>query len=159
MASSTPHIILLKVNGDRPAVDEFEADVALTPGELVYINADNEAAPHASAGQDAAPLFVLENYASSTNSSASIDTDWAAGDRARIVHARPGDEVYAFIKAGGSVSLWGQLESDGAGNLQAHTAQPGTATTIYSRAVVARAMELKDNSAGTARARVRVRIV
>lgn len=152
----TPKNIVLK--GD-PIRKERIANEALTPGELLDIDADSELIPHGTAGGNATPLFCVE----AEQIGEGIDDDYSAGDQTQYVVGRPGDEIYAFLKAGENVADGDELESDGAGALQAHTPQAvdegGTATyTIYARGIVARAIEDKDNSAGTARVRIKVEV-
>jgi hypothetical protein len=164
MASSTPHTILLGVNdqsGNRP-VYEATADEALTTGELVRWDADDELEPHGTAGGNAQTMFVVENpYAEPSSSTAAIDTDYAANYTARYVIAQRGDQIYAFLADGQNVAKGAALVSDGAGALAAGGSQAvdegGSATfTIYNGSVVAFADE--DKAASGARARIKVRV-
>lgn len=152
-----PKTIVLK--GD-PIRKERQAAEALTPGELLDVDASSKLIPHGNAGQNAAAIFCLEEDFVGDD----IDTDYAADDTVQYGFFRQGDEVYAWLAAGENVADGDELESDGAGALQAHTPQAvdegGTATyTIYANAIVARAIEDKDNSGGTTRVRVKVEIV
>lgn len=163
MAATTAKTILLKINGGERPYFEAKANVALTPGELLKWSADDELDPHSMAGGNAQPLFAVENPYDDDNTVAAIDSDYALGDTVRYVVAQPGDEIYAFLADGENVAKGDPLESDGAGALQAHTApsidESGSdTTTIYYRAIVAWAAEDKDNSAGGARARIRVSV-
>lgn len=162
MASSTPHTILLTVNGpDRP-IFEHEANEALTPGELVAFDADDELVPHGTAGGNAQAIFVVEDPYNGVTTAAAIDTDYATGEQTRVVYAQPGDVVYAFCPTGQTIAKGDPLESDGAGGLQKHTAVAvnagGSGTyTFYARAIVAFAAEDKTNSSGS-RVRIRARV-
>lgn len=165
MASSTPNRILLQVNGagaEARPIHEYEADEALTPGELVRFDADDELEPHGTAGGNAQPWFVVENpYVETAAGVLAIDTDYALGSYARVVYAQPGDVVYAFLADGQSVAKGAALVSDGAGALAAGGSRAvdegGTATyTIYSGSVVAYADE--DKAASGARARIKARV-
>ena len=162
MASSTPHTILLTVNGSDRPVFEFEAHEALTPGELVEFNADDELAPHGTAGGNAQPIFVVEDPYNGVTSAAAIDTDYSTGEQTRVVFAQPGDVVYGWCPTGQTIAKGDPLESDGAGGLQKHVPDTvdagGSGTyTFYAKAIVAFAAEDKTNSSGS-RARIRARV-
>lgn len=155
MASSTFNTILIHVNGAERSIEEYEADEALTPGELVRFDADDELEPHGTAnGVASPPIFVLENPFGTNNTAAAIDQDYAAGDYARVIFAQPGDVVYAFLKAGVNAAKGDVLTSDGAGALQ----KPTVDASLLSGAIVAIADEDKDNSGGGARVRIRARV-
>lgn len=162
MASSTPHTILLTVNGpDRP-IFEHKANEALTPGELLAFDADDELIPHGTAGGNAQAIFAVEDPYNGVTSAAAIDTDYDANEQARVVYAQPGDVVYGFCPTGQTIAKGDPLESDGAGGLQKHVPDTidagGSGTyTFYARAIVAFAAEDKTNSSG-ARVRIRARV-
>lgn len=155
MAQSTPNTIVLTVNGNDRPIFEAEADEALTPGELVRFDADEELEPHGTAGGVlAGKKFVVENPYTDPADGPAIDKDWAVGDLTRYIEAQPGDEIYAFIAAGETIVKGvTQLVSDGAGALAAATVD---ATTL-ANSIVAVAME--DATIGGTRARKKVRIV
>ena len=155
MASTTPHTILLYRNGSKEGYRlSAEADEALTPGELVRFDADEELEPHGDSGAVQHRMFVLENPYDDTNTSAAIDSDYATGDTAFYFYAVPGDLVYGWLKAGETVVKGvTMLQSDGAGALEAVTVAAGTLVM----AVVGVADE--DLTAGVARARLRVRVL
>lgn len=162
MASSTPHTILLVVNGSDRPIFEHEANEALTPGELVAFDADDELVPHGTAGGNAQAIFVVEDPYNGVTTAAAIDTDYATGEQTRVVYAQPGDVVYAFCPTGQTIAKGDPLESDGAGGLQKHVpdtidAGGSTTYTIYARGIVAWAAEDKTNSTGS-RARIRARV-
>lgn len=153
-----PQNILLK--GD-PIRKERVAEAAITPGMLVEITATGTIQAHGDAGEDASPTFAVEQ----DFLGASITDAYAAGDQVQYVYCRPGDEIYAWLSGNEDVAIGALLESDGAGALQAFTAQEvdegGAANyTIYTRAVVARALEAVDTTGGGgAAARIRVEVV
>ncbi len=162
MASSTPHTILLTVNGSDRPVFEFEANEALTPGELLAFDADDELIPHGVAGGNAQAIFCVEDPYNGVTSAAAIDTDYSTGEQTRVVFAQPGDVVYAWCPTGQTIAKGDALESDGAGGLQKHTVvavnAAGSGTyTFYAKAIVAFAAEDKTNSSGS-RARIRARV-
>lgn len=164
MASTAPNKILLTVNGERRPIFEAEADEALTPGELVRFDTDDELEPHGTSGGTAAPMFVVENPYVEIASGENIDVDYALGDYARYIWAQPGDIIYAFLADGQSVAKGAALMSNGAGALTAFVAitqavnEAGTATytiTVPDKVIVAFADE--DKAASGARARIKVR--
>lgn len=165
MASSTAHVIVLSVNDAERPIYENKAHEAVTPGELVAYNSDNELIPHGTAGGNAQPIFVVEDPYNGDTANPAIDVDYSANETARIVFPQAGDVINAFLKhgVGQTVNIGDPLESDGAGALQKHTAvavDAGGSGTYYAytRAIVGYAAEDKDNSGGGARCRVRVRI-
>ena len=155
MASSTPNTILLEVNdrnGDRP-VHEYIADEALTPGELVRFDADDELEPHGTANGVAQKMFCVENPYADPGANAAIDTDYALGASARVIFAQSGDVVYAWGKASVTFAKGDAVTSDGAGAVQ----KPTVDANLLSGAIVGFADEDKVVGAG-GRARLRVRV-
>lgn len=165
MASTTPNTILLAINGEKRPIYEAEADEALTPGELVRFDADDELEPHGTAGGYAAKMFVVENPYGDPSSTKAIDTDYALGSYARYIWAQTGDQVYAWLADGQDVAKGAPLMSGGAGALTAFVAvtqavdEDGTADytiTVPDAVIVAYADE--DKAASGARARIKVRV-
>lgn len=158
MASTNPHNIMIRTNEEaaaRPVYDDLLADAAITPGELVDINATQEIIPHGSANGTADPtMFAVESPYISDPTSAKIDHDYATGENVRYVIPQRGDIVYAFIKASETlvkgVSL---LASDGAGALQVIVPD---ATTVVGTVV---AIAWESATIGGARERKKVVIV
>lgn len=162
MASSTAHTILLVVNGPERPIFEHKANEAITPGELLAFDADDELIPHGTAGGNAQAIFAVEDPYNGDTTAAAIDTDYAANEWTRVVYAQPGDVVYAFCPTGQTIAKGDPLESDGVGGLRKHTPVSadagGSGTyTFYARAIVAFAAEDKTNSSG-ARVRIRARV-
>jgi hypothetical protein len=154
MASSTYNTILITANGGHRPIFEYEADEALTPGELVRFDADDELEPHGTANGVAQKVFVVENPYATGNTSKAIDQDYALGDSARVIFGQPGDVVYAWLKAGVNAAKGDALTSDGAGALQ----KPTVDASLLSGAIVAFADEDKDNSGGGTRVRIKARV-
>jgi len=161
-----PRTIVLK--GD-PITKEEKVSESITPGHLVeFVPSGGSAGQlrkHANAGQDAAPIFAIErDYIGGE-----IDDAYSTNEFAKYVVARAGDELYAWIPAGAAAIKKGDLlQSAGSGNLRKHTAaaqavnEGGSASytvTQYTRAVVAQAMEDKDNSGGGAAVRLIVQVI
>lgn len=154
MASTNPHTIMIGKNSHGPwVIHEAEADAALTPGELVEFNTDEELAPHDDAnGPIQVPMIVVENPYADDNTVQAIDHDYAAGESARYVIPQSGDVVYAFIEANATlVKGVTFLASDAAGALQAIV--PDGTTVVTAVLFVAD----EDASVGGTRERHRVR--
>lgn len=159
MASNTdPKTVLLK--GDPIGKEAISASgSAITPGQLIELTSGDEVQEHSTAGGNAQPIIArAEEYAGG-----SIDDDYAVGDTVPFYVGRSGDEFYAFLADGEDVSIGDYLESDGNGDLQAHTPQAvdegGTATyTIYGEAIVFKALEALNNTSGTP-SRIKVEVV
>lgn len=111
----TPKSILIKGDGIRI---ERLANEAITPGELLDVDADGEWIPHGGAGGNATPIFAMENE----QIGGGVDDDIAANDQCQALVAWRGSVIYAWLKDGENVADGDELESDGAGALRAHTA-------------------------------------
>lgn len=151
MASSTWHTIALQ---GEPVRREALAHEAITPGQLLEINADEEAAKHsADSGVLPGKLFALESPTAAAGTSAAIDTNYSTGDTVYFGQFKPGDVVYGWLHAS-EVVVKGvtQLVSDGAGAVKAVTVAAGT----LEGAVVGVADQ--DLTAGLSATRCRIRI-
>jgi hypothetical protein len=146
MASSTPNIIVLQVNGgDRP-IFEKPSSAAVTPGTLLTIAATTvaENATAARAGNFLRAVAVENPYAPIPTASA-ISQDYASGDTVRFVYPEPGDMMYLWLKSGANVAYGATLETATGGELQATT----------TGSVVCVAEEAVNASGGALRIRVR----
>lgn len=151
-----PNTILL--GGDPIGYEAISASgSAITPGQLVEITSGDEIQEHSTAGGNAQPAFArAEEYAGG-----SIDDDYAVGDTVPYYVGRTGDRFYAFLADGEDVDIGDLLESDGNGDLQAHTPQAvdesGSATyTIYGQAARFKALEAKAPSGSNTRIKIEV---
>lgn len=156
-----PNIVLLK-GVNQVVHKEGTAEAAITPGELVERDAtDGQIQAHGTAGGNASPSFA--NIKAELGGD--LDDAYAADEQIRWFTASPGVEVYALVAASAAaIAIGDYLESAGDGTLRKKTAQAvneaGTATyTIYTSALVARALEAVDNSAGTTEARIKVEVI
>jgi len=168
------HTIALKKWGDS-IIKEIIGYGTIYPGMLLerdYLATLCKVIPHSGEGQNAQPLFAIENALEGDD----IDDAYASGERVRCEYFRPGDEVYAILEDGESVECGDFLESNGAGYLQAHTADTHADSsgmtgdfTAYTNQIVAVALEAKtlsgDSSAESSASplglqrRIRVEIV
>ena len=150
--------------------EEFEAHEGITPGMLLELNSDNEVQKHATSGGNVIPpIFALEDELQGKG----IDDAYIAGDTVQCWIPQRGDEVLALLADGENVSIGEALESDGLGYLKAHTpeswssADAQEANTVYSRPIVAIALEAQDlsglegseSSLATYTQRIKVKIV
>lgn len=136
-----PYTIILRGDPEHQ-YKEAAADAAVTPGDLIKFSANEKLIRHDGSGQNAVPMFALEMELVGSG----IGDSYASGATVRYAVARAGDEVYALLASGQSVSKGDFLESAGNGALQAYTNQSGQ--NVYTAAAVATANEDKDNSSG-----------
>ena len=111
MASSTPNIVLLQVNGaERPVFEKIAAGT-ITPGDLVEVDSTGKLAAIASAGKVNGQLIALENPFASDPTLTALAQNYAAGDTVRYVYAQRGDLVNARVAASQTVVIGSQLIS------------------------------------------------
>ena len=149
MANKT---ILLK--GD-PLRKEGKAGGTITPGHLIKNDSTaGNVSVHATSGQTAAAMFAIENSLQGDE----IGDNYSADDRVQYVHARPGDEIYAWLKDGENASAGDYLQSGGNGDLIVYAASSAGAVE-YPNSVVAQALEAVDLSASSVTAHGRIKVV
>lgn len=146
MASSTPNIICLQVNGGERPIFEKKSSAAVTPGELVAVGATTLAA-YGTAAKAVGFLkaVAVENPYAPDPTATAISQDYASGDTVRYVIPQLGDMLYCWLKSGESVAYGAGLETATGGQLQAVTT--GT--------IIAVAEEVVDASGGALRIKVR----
>lgn len=157
MASSVPHTVTLR--GDPIASEALaKASEAIKPGMLVQVHTDGTLKKHATAKAAAVRAFAREMDIAG----ATIDDAYDDGDTVLYSVYRPGDWVYAWLKAGNDVAKGALLESGGDGSLQALTAQSQSGTTPFAVTeggkALCRALEAVDNDPGTGGAAVRIKV-
>lgn len=124
-----PHQIIIK--GD-PIHKEGIGTESITPGDLLDFQSGSAAAPgahltaylkkHALVGGRAQKMFALEqDYIGSVPPAVSIDKTYANLDQVFYAVFRPGDEVFARLKANENVTFGDYLVSNGDGTLKAAT--------------------------------------
>lgn len=152
MAASTPHTIAVEYQ--QVTRREALCHEAITPGEILAINSDEELIPHGSSGGVLpGKLIALESPTADSATAAAVDVDYAANDKGYYAVGKPG-EVFMLWLAAGETAVKGvtQLISNGAGALIAVTVD---ATTLANSIVGVAAQDLV---AGGARARCLVQI-
>ncbi|MBW1723512.1 MAG: hypothetical protein JRJ78_15830 [Deltaproteobacteria bacterium] len=145
--------IVLK--GD-PIRKEAKAGGTITPGHLLYYSAADTVKVHASSGQPTGAMFAIEN----SLEGGEIGDDYSTGDRVQYVHARPGDEIYAWLKDGENVSVGDYLQSGGNGDLIKYVAS-SAGKIEYPNSIVAVALEAVNLSASsnTTHGRIKIAVV
>jgi len=131
-------------------IEEYEAEAAIIPGELIELNSSGNVQVHSTAGGNSLHMFALEDELQGNG----IDDAYAAGDRVQVWIPTRGDQVYAILADGNDVSIGDFLESNGSGELQLHTpdfmnyesADSDTTITAYTNQIVGVALEAVDTS-------------
>lgn len=145
------------IKGD-PIRKKAIANEAITPGHLLeFIGGSaataSELKKHATVGGNQGRRFAdVEDYIGSGLSGA-----YASGDEVNYIVARPGDEIFALLKASENCGVDSLLESAGDGTLRVHVPQSAVGNTgILPNRIVGRAMD--SSNVGTV-ARIRVEVV
>ena len=121
-------------------INEYDAEAAIIPGELIQLNSNGNVEVHDVAGGNLLHMFALEDELQGKG----IDDAYAAEDKVQCWVAVRGEEVYAILADGQDIAIGDFLESNGAGELQLHT--PDTADsddtiTVYSNQIVGISLE------------------
>lgn len=120
MASSTPNIVLLEINGTERPIYEKKSSAAVKPGEALA-EAATTVAPNGTAGADLLVAVALENPFAPDPTASALSQSYASGDTVRYVYPQPGDKLYMWLKSGQNVAYGAKLELATAGQLQAIT--------------------------------------
>lgn len=152
MASNdTPKKIFLK--GCPKGKEGLAAVAGILPGMLVEGVPGGDVVPHATAGGPAVPAFARPNEVIGHG----IDDAYPDGDTVLYGVANSGDEVYGWIADGQNITAGDYLQSNGDGTFAAQDA--GTPGTSFPGAVIVKAMQTVDNSAGGAPARMKLEVL
>ena len=153
MASSTPHIVLLEVNGGEPHRHERPADATITPGDLCEVNSDGELVPISNAGKHNARIFALESPYADDPTAPALAQTYAAADYVPHIYAPRGALVYARLAASQTIGVGDPLISSSTGGCLAKATVD--ASTI-SGAIVGYAHEAVTTTGAVGRVKVRV---
>lgn len=126
----------IKIKKYVDIVEEYQAASTVTPGALVELTSAGKVQNHSSAGQNALPMFALEDELQGNG----INDNYSADDQVQVWVAVRGEQVNAILADGEDVSVGDFLESDGAGNLQKYTAD-SAGVVEYPNSIVAVALE------------------
>lgn len=132
--------------------EEAVAAGAITPGHLIKLDSAGKVVVHASEGQYAERLFAKEDALQGNTK----DTAYASGDVVSYHVAVPGDEIFAYIKAGENVAIGDQLISAGDGTLIKIGSVSSGVTVTDVIAVAKEANDLSGSGAANTRSAVRV---
>lgn len=138
----TPKTVVL--GGDPIGREAVAANGPIKPGMLLALTSAAAVRPHNVAG-GAGALFAREMELIGN----SIDDDYETGDRVLYCAARKGDRFYALLAAGNDVAIGAELQSDGAGALEAVDGEGEP---------VVRALQAVDNDPGSGGAAVRIKV-
>ena len=145
-----PNRIQLKGYGRQ---EEAVAAGTITPGDLLEVDNAGKVVVHNSEGAVCERAFALEDALQGRT----ISTNYTSGEVVTMLLAAPGDEVYAFIKAGSNVAIGTILISAGDGTLIPE-ANAASATVVAQRVAVAMAA-LDLSASGAVDTRVAVRVL
>lgn len=139
----------VKVKSYLDVQEELAAAAAITPGMLIMRTSAGKVQAHNAAGQNAIPMFALENALEGK----SISDAYAADDQVQVWLPTRGDRVDALLADGYNVAIGDYLESNGDGYLKSHVADVESfesaeagAITVYPLQIVAQAVEAVDLS-------------
>jgi hypothetical protein len=122
MASSTPHTVLLQVNGlERPVFEKNSGNANVKPGHLLAISS-GEVIPHATAKAPVVKMVAIEHgFRNTSGTTLNIDTAYADGDTVPFIYPQAGDLVYMVLEQGENVAAGALLEAADGGEVQAYT--------------------------------------
>jgi hypothetical protein len=143
---------------DSVIYEEFLSSGAVTPGQLLEIDSNGAVKRHSTAGGNQSSLFADINVMIGDD----IDDTAASGERVPCFWAQTGVTVNGLLKEGETVAIGGLVESDGAGDFQAHSEDSTVAPPLGKQIIgVAReALDLSDSSgADPASRRLKVTII
>ncbi len=142
----------IKVKNYLNIFEEYEANVAITPGMLIEEMSTGKVRPHATAGGNALPMFAMEDSLQGKT----IDEDYVAADQVQCWIPTRGDQVNALLRDEQTIVIGDFLESDGEGRLQKHVSDaksfqsadnyPDWTLTVLQLQIVGVALEAKDLS-------------
>lgn len=142
--------IVLKSSNN--VAEEAFASAALNPGHLVALASTGKVAKHATEGGRGERLFAKESVLQGRG----IDTAYAQDELVFLHVGQPGDEVYAYIKAGQNIAIGEQLISAGDGTLESVSDDVSGVTINQVFAVALEAVDLTGSGAVATRTRVRL---
>src|SRR5574343_48912 len=145
--------IVLK--GD-PLQKERAAGGAITPGHLCLVNSLNKIVVHPTAGGNFLGAVAIEDALQGRD----IDDAYASGEVTQYVVVRPGDEFTGIFTTSQVIFVGDVLERAGNGTVSKHTPPTEstlgvyTATTMYHKAIIGRALEAVTTTGATARIQI-----
>jgi len=142
---TTYQTIIVQSNNLAPAVHEFAADAAITPGHLCELTATGIKV-HATADGPAIPLVALESpFQGSPSSTLQVETAYAQYNRVPCIFAQRGMVLNMLLATSNNAVLNSPLVSVNDGTLK--VVSVGTST--LEGAVVGYAAEAYNNTSGS----------
>lgn len=122
MASSTPHTILLQVNGlERPVFEKQAGAATVKPGHLLAISS-GKVVINPTAKVDTVRMVAIEHgFRNTSGTTLNIETAYADNDTVPFIYPQAGDLVYMVLEQGENVAAGAALEAADGGELQAFT--------------------------------------
>lgn len=133
---------------------ELTAAGTITPGMLIKQTTATACNVHASSQGDAFPMFALEDQLQGRG----ITDNYSSGERVQCWIPTRGDEVYAILKDGKSVSIGTFVASNGDGKLAQVVPEDLAAVSgnAYSAKIIGIALEAASPSGDDARIKIRI---
>ena len=152
-----PNSIILKRLGAEVIEEITATAVAIKPGYLVEMASATTVQAHSTAGGSVLPMFAIEDQFQGK----AITADYAVSVKIQVWIPRRGDQVYAYLADGQSVSAGDFLESNGVGVLTSHTEDNSVAPNIGNQivGVALEAVDLSGSANLTAIGRIKIRII
>jgi len=146
---SAKHTIKVKKYSD--VIEEYVANAAITPGDLIEVMTTGLVRKHATINANALPMFALEDESQGKI----ITQDYASTDIVQCWIPGRGDQVYATLASGQNVTIGTFLCSNGNGHLKAVADQSSLGDDEPNR-IVGIATEAVNASGAAARIIVRI---
>lgn len=131
---------------------ELVAAAAITPGHLIEVTSAGKFQVHSTEGGYAERCFATEDALQGNT----ISDAYSTGDQVMGYLALPGDEIYAWLKAGEDIDIGDELISDGDGTLIENGSEASGTTVKQVVAIATEALDLSGSGAVTTRLKVRV---
>ena len=130
--------------GSNTIREEFTSLGAITPGQLLELTSAGVVQRHSTAGGNHISLFADINDMIGDD----IDNSYGTGERVQCEWVERGVTVNGLLKEGESVSIGDLVESDGAGDFQAHSEDSTVAPPLGKQiiGVCREVLDLSDSS-------------
>lgn len=120
MASSTPHIVVLQVNGlERPVFEKQANTATVKPGHLLELSS-GKVQPNATAGAANVMMVAVEHgFRNPPGTTLNLEQAFPADDIVPFIYPQGGDLLYMVLKQGQNVAAGAKLEAATGGEVQA----------------------------------------
>jgi len=131
----------IKLKNYLNIMNEYPAEAAIIPGELIELTSSCTVQVHSTAGGNVLHMFAVEDELQGNG----IDDAYAAADKVQCWVTIRGEEVYAILADGEDVACGDFLESNGAGELVKHVPDSDSdddgQNSIYTNQIVGISLE------------------